>query len=128
MGEEVDSGGEEGSVPRIFLPNPGGNWGTHWRVEIHSRLGSYFRQHRIVGISVDEGLRLSTTARHHHQRGQDEGTDRSYDRHESQPHRRSYFELRLREGTVEEELNCSSLNSRTEINILIVFKLWLIKL
>jgi len=94
-------------------------------MEIYHWLCPYFRQRWTVGLPLDEGLRVPTFARDHHRRREDEGADRSYDRHESQPYRGSYFKLRLRQGRVEEELNSSfKLYSRT-LNKYFVLKLWL---
>merc|ERR1712105_523016 len=90
--------------------------GPHWRVEVDCWLHPYRYQHRPVGLPLDEGRRVRTSPRHYYQRGEAEGPDRSYDRPESQPHRGSCFELRLREGAVEEGLNCASSGQLLEEN------------
>merc|ERR1712107_606768 len=69
--------------------------GSHWRGQVHPWLRARRRLHRHLGILLDEVRRLWSPARHHHQRREAEGPDRPYDRHQGQPCRGNFFELRL---------------------------------
>ena len=84
-----------GPLPRLLLSNSGRGGGSHWRGQVHPWLRARRRLHRHLGILLDEVRRLWSPARHHHQRREAEGPDRPYDRHQGQPCRGNFFELRL---------------------------------
>merc|ERR1719270_588821 len=83
--------------PRMDFHSP---VGASTSERVWQKLARY--QHRHLGISVDQDLRVRRAARHHHQRGEEEGPDRENDRPEGESRGGLDIKLRLREGPVEE--------------------------